>query len=374
METRGSRLMVESLLKVPRTNEPGSRGILCSYSNGVFLGYSSTYMQPVFIDFDSMMNPHALIIGMTGSGKTYLMKSLALKLSVISGCNIILIDFVGEYREFAKTFGVEYHKSETNDIDYEQDGVLAYFDLSSLGEKQRANAAEGILGKLVSKMRGRDLAASRRVFVFFDEAWKLLHLSESLQTLIREGRKYGIGLILASQILEDADLVVTSNIATLFIFRTQERGSIERLSKNYLLPQADSEAIQKLGTGSFFLIRIYKSDERTAFAVRKFLGVKLENMLRIAVDGMEIEIGLDKLNRVLGRVCDGDALRQIVNTANERKSIELWWLIRQLIEHGGDRHLVLRAMRELGFRDSDIADAFSMALLLEKGDTLGRKG
>jgi type IV secretory pathway VirB4 component len=353
---------ISQLINIPMVYEPSLEETLKRCLNGVFLGYSSMHSMPIFLEFEETINPHALIIGMTGSGKTYLMKNLMLKLCMLTGSSIVLVDFTGEYKEFALTFGISYSESQIEGMDY-FDNSIAYFDLSKLDESHKVSTADVILKRLVSRMRRRDLKTSKRVFVLFDEAWKLLRASDSLEIIIREGRKYKVGLLISSQLIEDADLAITSNIATLFVFRTQDKESIEKIVKNYNLSQNNAEEIQNLNIGNFFMIRLYKSGEREAFSVKKFLGIKFETMIKIILgDEMELEIGLERLNDIITGLCGEQEARKITKAANEKGSIELWWLIEQLLLAGAERHRVLRTMSEIGMKDGDIADSFSFAL------------
>ena len=113
---------------------------------------------------------------------------------------------------------------------------IVHVDLSGIpSEPNKVRAAEGILAGIAENMRRADGLEGRRVFVMLDEAWKLLRESRALETILREGRKYRHGLIFSSQLVEDVDLALLSNAATLFAFRLQNSQSLERLARNYNL-------------------------------------------------------------------------------------------------------------------------------------------
>ena len=61
---------VSKLLDIPYTEEPGTSEIIRAASNGIFIGNSGKMNVPIFLDFNSLFNPHVFIVGMTGSGKT----------------------------------------------------------------------------------------------------------------------------------------------------------------------------------------------------------------------------------------------------------------------------------------------------------------
>lgn len=69
-----------------------------------------------------------------------------------------------------------------------------------------------------------------RCFVLLDEAHRLSFASNSpVEKLLREGRKFGIGVVLASQQPEDFSSVAFTNTASKLIFNvTDERGAVAR--------------------------------------------------------------------------------------------------------------------------------------------------
>src|SRR5262249_23226894 len=83
-----------------------------------------------------------------------------------------------------------------------------------------------------------------RCMVLLDEAHRLSFASNSpVEKLLREGRKFGIGLVLASQQPEDFSSVAFANTASKLIFNvTDERGSVAR------------QIVRKLGDRSFLAL------------------------------------------------------------------------------------------------------------------------
>jgi DNA phosphorothioation-dependent restriction protein DptH len=69
-----------------------------------------------------------------------------------------------------------------------------------------------------------------RCFVILDEAHKLsFNAGSPVEKLLREGRKFGLGLILASQQPEDFSTVAFANTATKIVFQVgDERSTISR--------------------------------------------------------------------------------------------------------------------------------------------------
>ena len=115
-----------------------------------------------------------------------------------------------------------------------------------------------------------------RCFVVLDEAHKLsFAVGSPVEKLLREGRKFGLGLLLASQQPEDFSAVAFSNTATKIVFQVgDERASVSRQlfrkARNVTSFQEIYEIITKLPRGTAFfitqnvgrVIRLHSFEER----------------------------------------------------------------------------------------------------------------
>ncbi|MBP1357378.1 MAG: DUF87 domain-containing protein [Sulfolobus sp.] len=71
-------------------------------SEGVFMGYEIESGTPVFWNFKNIINPHVLIVGPTGIGKTEFLLSIASKLGVIYNKTIVIYDTKGDIKKRLK--------------------------------------------------------------------------------------------------------------------------------------------------------------------------------------------------------------------------------------------------------------------------------
>ncbi|MGC8676102.1 MAG: helicase HerA domain-containing protein [Candidatus Micrarchaeia archaeon] len=307
---------------------------------GVYIGTAKDSRTPIFLDFTQLVNPHVFIFGVTGSGKTYLMKSLMLKLKASLSAEIHCIDFTGEYKDFASAVGISSYVRAGTESDEGLSAALAALDV------------------IRRRMRRRGTAEAPNAFVFLDESWKLLGKSQSFATLLREGRKYGVGLVMASQLLEDLAAPMLDNVATIFAFRLQNMRSIERILRNYGLGDEYAGVIQNLGVGSAIMLQMYKAKIARAFEVR-VSGASLGHYVKIrSGDGVYLEISADKLESIVRETC-GDRAAEAVPGGSDVQ-LELTSFMRSLLAHGASRTGVLRALRRIGISDADIADAFAI--------------
>ncbi|MEM3237089.1 MAG: type IV secretory system conjugative DNA transfer family protein [Candidatus Micrarchaeaceae archaeon] len=334
--------------------------------SGIYIGNTIARSLPYFLDFGSLLNPHIFIFGVTGSGKSYMMKSLVLKFSSIMGAAIVIIDFTGEYEKFAEFISAKSHEVAKG-IDGLDDVAKTshYFCLKGIkSEGERLEYADSILRELVGQVRKLKINAAARLFVFLDEAWKLAPRSRSLMTLLREGRKYGCGLVMASQVVEDMDLSMLSNFATIFIFRLQNRQSIEKLAKNYGLGLADEQAIQSLNLGSCMVIQVRKDRKVRASIIGKVHGFEIQNMFSIkSGDSMKIDIEKKIILDLLRESgVEMEKATAIVSAIEESAGIELKDLIVRAITSGAERLALLRGLRKIGVGEAELADSFASAI------------
>src|SRR5208283_4170607 len=67
--------------------------------SGTYIGKTKTYGLPYFLDTDDALNGHMTVLGMTGSGKTYFLKSYVTRLSLKKDCSLLIMDWNGEYND-----------------------------------------------------------------------------------------------------------------------------------------------------------------------------------------------------------------------------------------------------------------------------------
>lgn len=100
--------------------EPRKDLLLAGPSHGVYIGKTRFLNTPVFWDPEKLINPHIAILGITGSGKSYTVKTFLTRASLIWNSNAVILDWVGEYREWVRQAGgtiIDLSKERLNILD-----------------------------------------------------------------------------------------------------------------------------------------------------------------------------------------------------------------------------------------------------------------
>jgi DNA helicase HerA-like ATPase len=85
-----------------RLPEPPYEYILNDPSNSIFIGTTSRFEVPFTWTFATLTNPHISVVGITGSGKSFFVKTFLVRASYVWGTNALIIDWAGEYKYLGK--------------------------------------------------------------------------------------------------------------------------------------------------------------------------------------------------------------------------------------------------------------------------------
>ena len=332
-----------------------------SYSpNGIYIGKTQVYKIPFFLDGDSLINPHVSVIGTTGSGKTYLVKSMITKLRMERGFDVLIIDWSSEYSD-AVTFmsGRVWGGAEASCVRAGSllSGVNSV-DLSSIeNELERAKIAQSVLAGVRAFMLSMEPAERVQKILVVDEAWKLPDLGKSLGKFFREGRKFGFMVVAATQLVDDVNNEVLANAACSFIFRLQGSCNLDGLVSSGLLEQRHTGKVQALGRGSCIVSLIY----RNGYAPKRFVIEKVDGFhfksYSIKSDSMGIKVTTGKLDSAVRLLGFGpeETMRIAKFFEDNAKGVDLVQLVGFLMGLGIGRANIVSFLRALGVPDMPTA-------------------
>lgn len=352
--------------------EPPMEVLFADPTNSVYVGRTKIFNVPFYWTFENVANPHIAVVGISGSGKSYFIKTFLLRASYVWNTNALIIDWAGEYKEWVRQSGgkiislgkgsylnlldlggmkpydrikqimrtlelltdisnypeqkrlteqaiekaylenkyrmdVTEQKDELGkpltapslkdvvrvltelsqvgsyefpaelensiyrlkqftkpgeDFFAQQSTVkledvissgLVDLDLSGLpDEPSRALGALTLLQFIKEKMRAEGWSSTKglRLLVVLDEAWKIGKEDNSDAVMIvREGRKYNFGMIVASQNPTDISEAIFSNVGTTFILKVKFEKFLDYLQGSLNFSNFMREEISRLGVG-----------------------------------------------------------------------------------------------------------------------------
>jgi hypothetical protein len=375
-----------------RPPEPPADILINDPMKAIYVGTTKLFNIPFSWTFANLTNPHIAIVGVTGSGKSYFVKSFLLRASYIWNANAVIVDFAGEYKKWTVQSGgvvvsfgkgsymnimdlagmrpLDRVKQIMNSLDILsdisnfpeqkrlsqeaieqsyvnmgfglaekppegkkgptlknvislleeklQEGTYEYpaelenaiyrlrqfaregddyfardstldlgklitsglvdIDMSGLpDERFRTLAALFILQTLKEKMRAEGFSETKglKLLVVLDEAWKVASDPRSdAITIIREGRKYQFGLIVASQEPTDINQDIFSNVGTTFILRTKFEKFLNYLQTSMNFSNFIRNEISNFGVGQAAVEMLFTSATRfpSTFIIDKIHG------------------------------------------------------------------------------------------------------
>ena len=88
-----------------RPPEPPAEYMTLDPVNSIYVGKTKIFHVPFAWSYQYVTNPHIAIVGITGAGKSYFVKSFLSRAAFVWGSNAIIIDWAGEYRAWVKQTG-----------------------------------------------------------------------------------------------------------------------------------------------------------------------------------------------------------------------------------------------------------------------------
>jgi hypothetical protein len=244
----------------------------------VWLGKIAETKNKAYFDMNDLMT-HVLTAGATGSGKSVSAMIFVEEL-LEEKIPIVVFDPTAQWTGFVrpcrdpkliryyKEFGLNrrdtkpykgmiYEVTDPNvKIDFKKymnPGEITVFTLNKLRPGQYDDAVRSIIDTIFAQ--GWEESTKLRMVIVFDEVHRLLEKYGgkggyvSLERACREFRKWGIGLIMASQVLSDFKEAIKGNVLTEVQLHTKSLGDLKRVETKYGFEYAKRVTRQEVGIG-----------------------------------------------------------------------------------------------------------------------------
>ncbi|MEW6749226.1 MAG: ATP-binding protein [Candidatus Micrarchaeota archaeon] len=85
--------------------EPPMEVLFADPLNSIYVGRTKIFNVPFYWSFENVANPHIAVVGISGSGKSYFIKTFLLRSAFVWNSNALIIDWAGEYKDWVKQTG-----------------------------------------------------------------------------------------------------------------------------------------------------------------------------------------------------------------------------------------------------------------------------
>ncbi len=476
-----------------RPPEPPQEYLLNDPTSSIFIGITKLFSVPFTWTFANLTNPHVAVVGITGAGKSFFVKTFLTRASYIWNTNAIIIDWAGEYKAWVKQSGgtvvalgkgdyinimdlsgmkpIDRSKQIMNSLEIltdiseypeqkrltveaieqayvnfgfasaeipemgkepptlkdviglleekVQEGTYEYpaelenavyrlrqfaregedyfsrkstidlgklsssglvaIDLSSLpDEKFRALAALFILQTLKEKMRSEGWSAAKglKALVVLDEAWKVASDDRSdAVTIVREGRKYQFGLIVASQNPTDINEAIFSNVGTTIMLRIKFEKFLDYLQGSLNFSGFMRKEISKFGVGQAAIDMSFQTSVQfpDVFLIERIVGeipldvytvtiAEILSQQELSDSNVQKEYYFEKIDlnsKFIQAELSSEAINSIFKELDTRnRLIDIRSLVQVMVNEKVSKETIVELLRSVGLSDAIITKVF----------------
>ncbi|HSB47534.1 MAG TPA: ATP-binding protein [Candidatus Bilamarchaeum sp.] len=85
--------------------EPPMEVLFADPTDSIYIGRTKIFNVPFYWSYQNVANPHIAVVGISGSGKSYFIKTFLLRSAFTWNSNALIIDWAGEYKDWVKQTG-----------------------------------------------------------------------------------------------------------------------------------------------------------------------------------------------------------------------------------------------------------------------------
>jgi DNA helicase HerA-like ATPase len=326
---------------------------------GVYLGKTMTYKLPFFLDTDKLLNPHIVGIGMTGSGKTYFMKSYIIKFRFMVGGRVLVLDWNGEYNELVGFLDGKIIRVEDENLpEFDINSDVLSINLAKIkNDSKRVVMARKVVDYIIRFMHNMPIDDRQKRIFLIDEAWRALGKENNLGQLFREGRKYGFSMMASTQLVSDINNEILANAGAVFIFRMQNADDHSTLIDSGIVSGANRNVLSSLSIGNCIVRLAYKNQGQapSEIVIRRIDGIST-SVYVVKGGKMQIKVPNGRFSDITEDIIGNPETRGklIAYIEANGRSVDLAGMMRFLAKNDVPRSDIVTYFRLLGFDDLTI--------------------
>jgi hypothetical protein len=127
-------------------------------------------------------------------------------------------------------------------------------DLQGLTDMEKKLVTQTIMQRIIEEFKVQDRI---KLYVALDDAYQAIvnyyNKETNITKIVREGRKYGFGLLISTQLLQDLPEAIVANTSVKFVLSYHEPIALERIHRMLVLTDMEKSILHRMPVGSAFL-------------------------------------------------------------------------------------------------------------------------
>lgn len=181
ISTDSNSRLASCSIYLERMSEP----YLNASANGVYVGRSVVYGTPFLLDLDCTINRNIAVLGMSGSGKSYFLKSMIIRSGIWRGSSVLIVDWNNEYKEVVRFLGGMVLRLGT-------DLKINLFDIYNICDTRHIRSISDIISHLLNLNDSESYAVYEKILQIASEGTPSgTSIATLIDRFLREGSALG---------------------------------------------------------------------------------------------------------------------------------------------------------------------------------------
>jgi GTPase SAR1 family protein len=177
------------------------------------------------------------------------------------------------------------------------DKTLNVVDMEGLTDIEKKLVTHTIMQRIIEEFKVQDKI---KLYIALDDAYQAIVNYQNKETnitkVVREGRKYGFGLLISTQLLEDLPAPIIANTSVKFVMSYHEPVALQKIHNMLVFTEVEKALLHRMPVGSCFLFdqnAIQNGMPHPAYIEVDKIGTDEKNKLKEAIKRLDIKKAYD---------------------------------------------------------------------------------